>query len=289
MKKKKYYLLVASCLLLLFTGCISKKTAKDENQSVTKNSATSETTQKSTIPTLFIHGYGGGNGSFGRMIKRMEASDQTKKELILTVSPEGEVQAKGNLSGKKNNPSIQVLFKDNKNNEWNQAEWIKNCLTYIQEHYSVTEVNLVGHSMGGASSLRYLTTYGDNENLPKVKKFIGIAAPFNNFVELSNGETLEDVINNGPTIQSERYADYVNGIERVPKDLNVMIIAGDVKDGSLSDEAVPVADALSVVSLLNKHGNNVKEQVFYGKSAQHSQLHENTEVDQLVADFLWKQ
>ncbi|OJG87733.1 hypothetical protein RV15_GL001866 [Enterococcus silesiacus] len=269
-------------------GCTSKKAAQHENQPTTNNTATSEIAQKSSIPTLFIHGYSGGNNSFGRMIKRMEKNDLTKKELVLTVSVDGAVKAKGKLTDKANNPSIQVLFEDNKNNEWNQAEWIKNCLTYIRDNYGVTQVNLVGHSMGGASSLRYLTTFGDDPNLPKINKFVGIAAPFNNFVELSDGETLDDVINNGPVIQSERYADYVNGIEKVSKDMEIMIIAGDVEDGSLSDEAVPVADALSVVSLFKIHGNDVQEKIFYGKSAQHSQLHENTEVDQLVADFLWK-
>ncbi|MGX7148053.1 alpha/beta fold hydrolase [Enterococcus ureasiticus] len=286
MKNKKRYLLATFCLLLFFAGCSSKKTS--ENHQAAKNSEPSETTLKSSIPTLFIHGYSGGNNSFGRMIKRMEKNNLTKKELVLTVSVEGEVQAKGKLTGKENNPSIQVLFEDNKNNEWNQAEWIKNCLTYIKDSYGVTQVNLVGHSMGGASSLRYLTTYGDDTSLPKINKFVGIAAPFNNFVELSNAETIDDIINNGPMVQSERYADYVSGIEKVSKDMSVLIIAGDVEDGSLSDEAVPVADALSVVSLFKTHGNEVREKIFYGKSAQHSQLHENKEVDQLVADFLWK-
>ncbi|OJG75086.1 hypothetical protein RV12_GL001691 [Enterococcus quebecensis] len=268
-------------------GCSGKNTA--ENKQASKTSSSSEAVQKSAIPTLFIHGYSGGNNSFGRMIKRMEGDGLTKKELVLTVSAEGEVEAKGKLTGKENNPSIQVLFKDNKSNEWNQAEWIKNCLLYIRDTYGIKEVNLVGHSMGGASSLRYLTTFGEDQSLPKINRFVGIASPFNNFVELSNGETIDGVIDNGPAVQSERYADYVNGIEKVSKDMKALIIAGDVEDGSLSDEAVPVADALSVVSLFKTHGNEVQEKIFYGKSAQHSQLHENTEVDQLVANFLWKQ
>ncbi|MEI5989418.1 alpha/beta fold hydrolase [Enterococcus crotali] len=288
MRKTKWYLLIAVFFLLVFTSCTDKKVSNDEEQQATKNSKISETIQKSSIPTLFVHGYGGGNNSFGRMIKRMEGSNQTKKELVLTVSPDGEIQAKGKLTGNKTNPSIQVLFTDNKNNEWNQAEWIKNCLTYIRDKYGITAVNLVGHSMGGASSLRYLTTFADDTSLPKIQKFVGIAAPFNNFVELSDGETLDDVINNGPAIQSERYADYVSGIEKVSKDMSVLIVAGDVEDGSLSDEAVPVADAVSVAALFKEHGNEVQEKIFYGKSAQHSQLHENKEVDQLVADFLWK-
>lgn len=288
MKKKKRYLLITLSILLFLVACTSEKSVGNVDQGASQTLSTNENIQKSDTPTLFIHGYGGGNNSFGRMIKRMEGNKRTKKELVLTVSAEGEVEAKGKLTGKENNPSIQVLFQDNKSNEWNQAEWIKNCLQFIQDSYSITEVNLVGHSMGGASLLRYLTTFGSDTSLPKVKKIVGIAAPFNNFVELSSEETIDDVINNGPVVQSERYADYANGMEKVAKDINVMIIAGDVEDGSLSDEAVPVADALSIVSLFKAHGNEIQEKIFYGKSAQHSQLHENGQVDQLVADFLWK-
>ncbi|MEI5993193.1 alpha/beta fold hydrolase [Candidatus Enterococcus mansonii] len=287
MKKNNWYLLIMACIALILVGCTGKKAVENKNQSSTNLPAKSEDTTKSTVPTLFIHGYSGGKNSFGRMINRLEGNGLTKKELVLTISPQGEVQAKGKLTGKKTNPSIQILFTDNKNNEWNQAEWIKNSLVYIRDTYGVTEVNIVGHSMGGASSLRYLTTFGGDNTLPNIKKFVGIAAPFNNFVELSDGETIDEVINNGPAFQSERYTDYVNGIEKMSKDMGAMIIAGDVKDGSLSDEAVPVADALSVVSLFKKHGNIVQEKIFYGKAAQHSKLHENKEVDQLVADFLW--
>lgn len=288
MKNKTYYLLVTVCILLFLAACTSKKVAQNESQQTTTNSVISEITQKSSVPTLFIHGYGGGSYSFGRMIDRLSENDQTQKELVLTVNAKGEVKADGELTGKEDNPSIQIIFEDNKNTEWNQAQWLKNCLVYIQDKYDLTEVNLVGHSMGGVSSLRYMTSFGGDEHLPKINKFISIAAPFNNFMELSDGETIDDVVNDGPAVQSERYTEYVNGMNKVSKDMDVLIIAGDVEDGSLSDKTVSVADALSVVSLLKKHGNQVQDKIFYGKLAQHSQLHENKDVDQLVADFLWE-
>lgn len=288
MKKKKWYLLIVVGALFFLAGCIDKKIVEKERHQVSKTSSISEASQRLSVPTLFVHGYGGGKNSFGRMIQRLDDEGLTTKKLVLTVNAVGEVHAKGQLTGKEDNPSIQVLFEDNKSHEWNQAEWIKNCLQYLRDTYGLTEINFVGHSMGGASSLRYLTTFGDDVSLPKIKKFVGIAVPFNNFVELSNGEKINDIIAKGPVVQSERLTDYINGIVKVPKDMNVMIIAGDVEDGSLSDEAVPVADALSVVSLFMTHGNEVQEKIIYGKSAQHSQLHENKDVDQLVADFLWK-
>ncbi|GGC75947.1 alpha/beta fold hydrolase [Enterococcus wangshanyuanii] len=286
MERKQLFYVVLICFALFFTGCGSKKIVEQKPSS--NPTSSSETESKSAVPTLFIHGYSGGNGSFGGMIKRLEADDFTKKEVVLTVSAEGKINASGKLTGKENNPSVQVLFEDNKNNEWNQAEWIKNCLIYLRDTFEINQVNLVGHSMGGVSTLRYLTTYGDDPSLPTVQKFVAIAAPFNNFVELSEGETVDGLIANGPSVQSERYADYVNGIDKVSAGMPVLILAGDIEDGSLSDEIVPVADALSVIALFKAHGNKVQEKIFYGKNAQHSQLHENREVDQTVANFLWR-
>lgn len=269
--------------LFIIAGCSGNK--KEKQATVTTN--TEQASQKTSIPTLFIHGYGGGTGSFGQMIRRLEKENETKKELVLTVTKTGEIQAKGKWTNTANNPSIQVLFEDNKSHEWNQTEWIKNCLNYLKSTYDIDEVNLVGHSMGGVSALRYLTTYGNEVNLPTVRKFVGIAAPFNNFTELPATETEATVVANGPSIQSERYMDFVEGMRNVSPQMPVLLIAGDVQDGSLSDEAVALTDALSVASLFVANGNPVEEKIFYGASAQHSQLHENSEVDQLVASFLW--
>lgn len=269
--------------LIFITGCGENKMEKK----ATIATSTEQTSQKTSVPTLFIHGYSGGTNSFGHMIQRMEKEKETKKELVLTVTEAGEVQAKGKWSNTLNNPSIQVLFEDNKSHEWNQSEWIKNCLAYLKTTYSIDEVNLVGHSMGGVGALRYLTTYGKEAELPAVRKFVGIAAPFNNFIELPQTETATMVITNGPSVQSDRYADFAAGMGNVSPSMSVLLIAGDVEDGSLGDEAVALTDALSVASLFTANGNPVSEKIFYGTGAQHSQLHENLEVDQLVAEFLW--
>lgn len=284
MTKVKSFLVIL-IFFVFIVGCTEKKVTKKTDS---ETSVTEQKNQQTNRPTLFIHGYGGGTGSFGKMINRMEKEGETKKTLILTVTEDGEIKETGKWTNEEDNPSIQVIFEQNKSHEWNQAQWIKNCLTYLNTTYAINEVNLVGHSMGGVSSLRYLTTYSGEKNLPVVHKFAAIAAPFNNFTELPQTETVDSVIENGPSVQSERYSDYVTGIENISKTMPVLLIAGDVEDGSLSDEAVEVTDALSIASLFKAHGNPLEEKIFYGKKAQHSQLHENTEVDQVVADFLWK-
>lgn len=290
MKSKYIFGLVVLLLITSLTACSIKKQNKSEE--VTKQntiaSSSSVVNEKTTIPTLFIHGYGGTKNSLGGMIRRFESQNLAKNELVLTVSDTGEVSSYGQLTKTETNPMIQVIFSDNKSHEWNQAEWIKNCLTYLSENEHVTKVNLVTHSMGGVSSLRYLITYGADQNLPVIEKFVAIGSPFNNFVELTEGETIDSVISSGPVNQSERYTDFSNRIGLVAKDMSVLVIAGDIEDESVSDGVVPVADAMSVVALLRSNGNSVDEKIIYGKNAQHSKLHENLEVDQLVADFLWK-
>ena len=72
-------------------------------------------------------------------------------------------------------------------------------------HYSIykklssEQSHIVGHSMGGVSGLRYLGTYGQDTSLPKIEKFVSIGAPFNDFIDTSQQQTIETELENGPT------------------------------------------------------------------------------------------
>lgn len=169
--------------LFALSGCQTTKINTTEVSDKEKTAESSKVIEKTTIPTLFFHGYSGTENSFKGMLRRLEKNQQAVKELVLTVGTDGQIQATGDLSGKADNPMVQVLFEDNKNNEWNQAEWIKTCLLYLKENYGIDKVNIVGHSMGGVSALRYLGTYGQDTSLPQVQTLTAIGAPFNDFVD----------------------------------------------------------------------------------------------------------
>ncbi|QQK06889.1 alpha/beta fold hydrolase [Miniphocaeibacter halophilus] len=273
------YLLIPVSLIFILSSCLNKNTNKTSSKNYKQ--------KKSSIPTLYIHGYKGTENSFGKMINRFEEGNISKKELVLKINKDGEIIARGKLTNKNTNPAIQILFEDNKNNEYKQATWIKNILAYLKDKYNIEKVNLVGHSMGGVSILQYLITYEKDENLPKVEKFVAIGSPFNNLIELSEEETLDSLINNGPLVKSKGYIDFENNISNINPNINILIIAGDVEDGSLGDEAVPMADALSIISLLKNNNISVDYKKYYGKNAQHSKLHENKDVDKKIIEFLY--
>ncbi|MBO0454427.1 alpha/beta fold hydrolase [Candidatus Enterococcus murrayae] len=263
----------------------SKQTEKTEKSPAAATSKEKNALTKSAVPTVFIHGYGGTVNSFGGMIQRFSNEWKTKKEMLITVQADGTLTVDGQLSKEKSNPSVQVLFAANKDNEWNQTEWIYTVLKYLKQQ-GVAQVNLVGHSMGGVSSLRYLTTYGQPSDASKINKFISIGAPFNDFTESS--ESIEDVLKSGRETKASRYVDYENGISNVPNDLPIFLVAGKLDEKTDSDGTVPLNSALATYSLLKDHGNPISYQIFTGSNAQHSQLHENTGVDQAIANFLWK-
>ncbi|SJZ56361.1 Uncharacterized protein with an alpha/beta hydrolase fold [Pilibacter termitis] len=269
--KKIFIALIA--LLTLLVACTRKVTV--------------ENVKKTSTPTLFIHGYSGGKGSFGGMIDRLETSSIAEKSLVLTVDENGEIHEVSYAKPTQNNPLVQILFQNNKSDEFSQAQWIENALLFLKEKYKVEKVNLVGHSMGGVSSLRLLLTSTENHSLPTVEKFVAIASPFNSFVDLSPNETIQNVLNQGPMEKSQRYLEYESQMQNISPTIKTLFIAGDKNDDTAGDGAVPLADALSMVHLFKQNGNPTNEKIFTGGNAQHSKLHENTAVDKLVAEFLW--
>ncbi|PTO35215.1 hypothetical protein C6P52_15060 [Enterococcus mundtii] len=275
-------------VLLILSGCQTQENKSQKETASTETTVTSQVkpVEKGTIPTLFVHGYKGTVNSFKGMIDRLETESKGQQELTLIVDINGNVQAQGALSKEATNPMIQVLFEDNENNEWNQAEWIRACLIYLQTTDQINKVNIVGHSMGGVSGLRYLVTYGQETTLPQVEKFVALGAPFNDFVD-DSGQNLADLLGNGPTVVSSRYQDYQTMIGNLPTNTQFLLVAGQLSEVELSDGTVPLNSALAVYALLKQHGNPVMEKVEEGEGASHSMLHENEEVDREVSRFLW--
>ncbi|WP_051999314.1 alpha/beta hydrolase [Listeria cornellensis] len=71
---------------------------------------------------------------------------------------------------------------------------------------------------------------------------------------------------------------------KIPANLQVLNIVGDVDDGSRSDGPVAVDSAKSAAFLFSN--NDYREVLFTGRFAQHSWLHANIGVDREIKAFL---
>ena len=293
MKKQLYRILGllavgVMIVLLWFFWPSNKETAPKAAHSNQKQVTTTPKEVKAYPVTLFFHGYGGTKHSMGGMIQRLCSRYQAKHTLDLTVNTDGTIQTSGTFEQAEKSVLINVLFADNKNNEWNQAEWIYQALQFVKAQYHIEKVNVVGHSMGGVSLFRFLETYQNQGELPTVEHFISIAAPFNEFLDTSNEQSLDQLLQQGPTQISPRYQDFQNNIANFPKNVRVSLFAGQLSTSDLSDGTVPLTSALSVNQLLSSRQIPVETFVFKGILAQHSALHANPKVDKKIAEILWK-
>ena len=275
-------------VLLWFFWPSNKETAPKAAHSNQKQVTTTPKEVKAYPVTLFFHGYGGTKHSMGGMIQRLSSRYQATHTLDLTVNTDGTIQTSGTFEQADKPVLINVLFADNKNNEWNQAEWIYQALQFVKAQYHVEKVNVVGHSMGGVSLFRFLETYQNQGELPTVEHFISIAAPLNEFLDTSNEQSVDGLLQQGPTQISPRYQDFQNNIANFPKNVQVSLFAGQLSASDLSDGTVPLTSALAVNQLLSSQQIPVETFVFKGVLAQHSALHANPKVDKRIAEILWK-
>lgn len=293
MKKQLYHILGllavgVMIVLLWFFWPSNKETAPKVAHSNHKQVTSTQNEVKSYPVTLFFHGYGGTKHSMGGMIQRLSSRYQATHTLDLTVNTDGTIQTSGTFEQADKPVLINVLFADNKNNEWNQAEWIYQSLQFVKAQYHVEKVNVVGHSMGGVSLFRFLATYQNQGELPTVEHFISIAAPLNEFLDTSNEQSVDGLLQQGPTQISPRYQDFQNNIANFPKNVQVSLFAGQLSASDLSDGTVPLTSALAVNQLLSSQQIPVETFVFKGVLAQHSALHANPKVDKRIAEILWK-
>lgn len=293
MKKQLYRMLgllaVGVMIVLLWFFWPSNKETAPKAAHINQKQVTTTPKEVKAYPvTLFFHGYGGTKHSMGGMIQRLSSRYQATHTLDLTVNTDGTIQTSGTFEQADKPVLINVLFADNKNNEWNQAEWIYQSLQFVKAQYHVEKVNVVGHSMGGVSLFRFLETYQNQGELPTVEHFISIAAPLNEFLDTSNKQSVDGLLQQGPTQISPRYQDFQNNIANFPKNVQVSLFAGQLSASDLSDGTVPLTSALAVNQLLSSQQIPVETFVFKGILAQHSALHANPKVDKRIAEILWK-
>ncbi|MGM0854154.1 MAG: alpha/beta hydrolase [Bacillota bacterium] len=233
------------------------------------------------FPTVFVHGYKGTYNSFRTMLERFENQHGWgQKTLEIYVSENGSVVYKGTLSPNPTSPPlVQVIFEDNRASLEKQAIWLENAMKLLHHQFDVSNVNIVGHSMGGLASTKYILNTRDSSFVPKTHKFISIATPFLGVTKASY-----DQINTGAAVidlkpESRALKKLFLNRHLIPADINVLSIAGS------GDDVVNVQSAIGSQSLFEK--NQYQSRIVYDPSISHSGLHETIKVDRLVGDHLW--
>ncbi|MEK4027656.1 alpha/beta fold hydrolase [Pseudobacillus sp. FSL P4-0506] len=231
--------------------------------------------------TVFVHGYKGTAVSFRSMLNRFENEQQWgKKAIVCRVTADSQVLC--DETGRFSSSSrlfVQLIFDNNRASFENTAYWLSKALHTLREKYKFEEVNIVGHSMGGIVSVKFLEEYAKKTGYPFISKLVVIGSPFSglkdrSYLNRNSGPAAMDLMP-----QSAALEKLFKQKENFPSDVQVMAIA------SSGDQLVSVDSALSLNKIVP--ASNFHHAVITDLSLNHSGLHESKKVDQLIGRFLW--
>ena len=244
---------------------------------------------QSRTPTLFFHGYGSSANAEKHMAEAARKAGVTQTIITATVDSHAQVTLKGDIPKDAVNPIVMVEFTDNRNANYAQVgEYASAVVRELQARYSFKKMNFVAHSMGNMSILFYLLEHAQNEELPQLQKQVNIANHVNGLegMDLPANLTILDSKTGEPSAMSDSYQKLLGLREIYPQDqVDVLNIYGDFKNQS--DGSVLNVSSRSLKYLVIDNAKSYQEKRVTGPLAQHSQLHENPEVDRLLIDFLW--
>ena len=247
-------------------------------------------------PTLFVHGWGSSYHAEESMVAYAQKQHATNSVIRADVSSNGKVTLIGTIKKRAKNPVVEVNLQNNKsifagtNNQIaamnKSSNYIKDVIIALQKRYRFNRINLVGHSMGNLQIAYYLRNNATNAHMPQLNKQVSIAGHYNGYVG-EQGAPNKTVLNRAgkPRQMSTGYRALLNLRKKFPQKAAVLNIYGDM--GSGSDGDVTVNSARSYRYLVSKRARSYQEKEIRGPRAQHSKLHENTQVDRLLVNFLW--
>ncbi|MCD2158680.1 alpha/beta hydrolase [Fructobacillus sp. M1-13] len=241
---------------------------------------------KPTNATVFFHGYGSSRNAEKTMSQYLVKKKYSSQIINVTVSKNGEVHFSDQAQRGKKNPLYLVQFNDNRNVNYAKTnQWVTSIMRQIHQQ-GIHSVNLIGHSMGNMAIVYYLKNHVQpSDQLPSVKKEIDIAGHFNSLGADPAAQSEVDEAGK-PSIQSSSYQ-ALSGLSAYYQhnQTKVLNIFGNSTGASHSDGTVPNNSSKTLRSFVTAP-SQYEEKLLTGKDAQHSRLHENQQVNQLLFDFL---
>ncbi|MDF7672651.1 alpha/beta hydrolase [Lactobacillus sp. ESL0701] len=284
MKKKNLFWLGTVIIILIVGGTISwfhfsQNTPANTNQVMDRSGST---------PTIYLHGWGASGKSTDSMIAYAEKHNHARKVLTAKVKRDGQISLEGTWPEGTMHPLIQLVFVDNKNGDYDVTrEWFHHLIILLQKKYRIKRYNTVAHSMGNLTTMFYQMKYGNSDKLPRLNKQVNLGGHFDGILGMDDKANRNYLLSSGrPRYLNASYRYLLKHRQNYPKNVSVLNIFGNKEDSTNSDGDVSVISARSLRYLLRGKVNYQEIEV-KGAGGQHSQLHENSRVDQAIGQFLW--
>ena len=249
--------------------------------------------QKQLIfPTLYVTGSSGKpEGDVDQMIQSIVDTKKTNAkqglQIIVDTAKGNSLKISGNISPQNSHPTISIGMVKGTNSSKKYEVALKSVMDYLEVHYEILSINMLGFSAGGAGIYRYLINYSKDSHYPKVMKFLSLDGQYNASTPMNQEERLADVLKKGPQNQTKYYKYWIENTQKISPEIEVLLLDGNYDAKNNSDGTVPYADAFSVYPLLQKNKNKVAYQIYDSPNHSHGQVAKNLEAIKIVEKFLY--
>lgn len=241
-------------------------------------------------PSIFMTGSDGEISTIDPMVEGLTKmkNARPKRGLQFIVNSDNSLKISGKIEKNNHYPTIEIGMVDGTDNSNKVEAAIIAVLNYLQSHYKVEYYNMLGFSAGGTGVYRYLINHSTDRTLPEVKKWVSLDGQYNASTPLSPGETLDEVLKNGPKNKTKYYLTEENIFHKFDPRVQVAMLAGVYDEAKQTDGVVPWADTFSIYHLLVENGNAVSRFMAKGDNTNHADMPKNKQAIEFVYNFFYQ-
>lgn len=239
------------------------------------------------IPTIYVHGFRGGDYTTNKMVLSAQKATRTHTFLKVLVNWHGELTFEGHWSTDPN-PLIQIIFEDKWMPTLQIVNWLDTTLPKLMTKFHFREYNAVGHSIGATALVRLEMRNHNNANFPKLNKLVLVAGPFDGVVVFGDWPNINQLLPSGrPLFINPHYLQLLLNRRRFSDTVSVLNIYGNIDDASNTDKYISVISAKSIRYILEPTVKSFHEVEIHGKDAEHSKMHDDQQVLKIINCFLF--
>jgi uncharacterized alpha/beta hydrolase family protein len=238
------------------------------------------------LVTLYLHGAHGTKRSMTPLVKAAQW-DTNASVITAKVNHSGQVKFAGHWRASAKQRLVKVVFANNRTRNYDTiATWLHTVLLGLQQNYNVRQFNVVAHSLGNAGLVFYELKYGQDKQLPQLKKYVAIAGNFDGIPGKHRGQHANWLTPSGkPAWLAPDYQFALKHRQAFPRGVKVLNLFSDHHDHQ--DGKVLNASSQSLGYLLRGRLASYHTHTFYGKHATHSGLRKSWKVADMVDHYLF--
>lgn len=250
------------------------------------NHAVREKNTGPQVPLIFLHGFRGGDYTTNAMVKSAIAAKKRPGFLKVKADLWGNLRIEGTWTGDPH-PLVQVVFEERIVGVYGISFYLHHLLPQLAQIFGFRRYDAVAHSMAAPCLIRNQMQHFHNKKMPRLRKAILIAGPFDGVMFLGDLPNVNQLKDNGrPVLMSPTYMGMLRRRKRLPQDLQLINIYGNIMDATNSDKFISVVSAKAARYLLAEQCQYYEELEMRGPVAEHSEMHDSPLVLHIINDFM---